>query len=144
MVKSSYEVEKYTNAWRWNKHEECIVSKHIIGSSIHICSGQSKIGDIRVDLTEQADIKADVLKLPFKDKSIDTVICDPPWNIAFIMKFWQELERIAKKRIIVICLSRFSYHGWDLTYEEIIHRPQGVQLKVMSVYSQNNQTLFDS
>ena len=134
-------VENYSNAWKWSKHEEFLVYKHIIGSSIHVCSGRSKVGDIQIDLTEKADIKADVLHLPIKNKSVDTVIADPPWNISFIPRFWKELERVARKRIIVICLSQFGYHGWKILYEKIIKRGQGFQLKVLTVYEQPNQTI---
>jgi len=141
-LKQTQVVEEYCNSWRWSHHEECIVHKYIVGTSLHVCSGHSKVGDYQLDLTETADIKGSVLNLPIKDKSFDTIISDPPWNISFIPRFWQELERIAKKRIIVICLSQFQYHGWDIIKEEIIRRNTGLQLKVMTVYEQPNQTLY--
>ena len=28
-------------------------------------------------------VKADMFNIPFKPNSFDTVICDPPWNLAY-------------------------------------------------------------
>jgi ubiquinone/menaquinone biosynthesis C-methylase UbiE len=48
-------------------------------------------------------IKADILKLPFKNNSFDTVICTHTLeHIVDINKAYKELLRIAKKRIIIV------------------------------------------
>jgi len=134
-------VEYFMNSWRWTKQEEKKFSKFIVGSCVHVCCGLSKVGEYRIDISPYGNIRGSAYKLPFKDKCIDTVISDPPWNLAFIPKYWQEIERIAKKRIIVICLSQFNYHGWDIYHQEIIKRAQGFQLKILTVYIQPNQDI---
>ena len=52
-MKQAQIVEEYSNSWRWDKHEECLVSKYIVGNSIHVCCGQSKVGDVRFDIDEK-------------------------------------------------------------------------------------------
>lgn len=49
---------------------------------VHVCSGASRLGDIRVDIVHPgADIRADGRHLPFRDGSIGTVLMDPPWKL---------------------------------------------------------------
>jgi hypothetical protein len=82
--------------------EEWIASK-IVGSSLHICCGKSKIGDVRIDLFEPyIDVKADAARLPFPDRSFTTTIIDPPYNGSFQWNhdMINELIRVTEYRII--------------------------------------------
>jgi len=133
---------KYHDSWRWTKREEKIVHSYCRGSILHLCSGKSKMGDIRMDLYQHATIKADVLHLPFKSHSFDTIVCDPPWNMGFIARFWRELKRVAKRRIIVISWAMMNEtRVWRLKAEKIIKR--GVfQVKILAVYEKSGQDIL--
>jgi len=95
-MKASYMVEQFCNNWRWTRKQEFLFSKYLVGFTLHVCCGRSLLGDVRLDLNEKADIKACAFHLPFRDKTFDTVLADPPWNLAFIPAFWRELERVTK------------------------------------------------
>lgn len=87
----------------WPEAVEGYISNHFIGKVLHICCGKSRLGDVRVDLHEPgADVKADAARLPFEDKSFDTVLCDPPYSGKFQWNhdMLNELHRLARTRII--------------------------------------------
>jgi len=82
---------------------------------IHICSGISKIGDIRLDRSYlnipldrpaysnrnrgNPNIKGDMENTPFKDSVAGSIICDPPYKYDFTKKeLINELVRICKPR----------------------------------------------
>jgi len=128
-------VEEYQNTWRWHPKEEKLVHDRCIGSVLHVCNGQSQLGDVKLDLFTKCDIQASALALPFKNMSFDTVVSDPPWNLAFIPKYWKELKRVARKRVIVISLSAMKPgKGWSKPKYEVLANRQGFQLKVMTTY----------
>jgi hypothetical protein len=87
----------------WPDEVEEYLQGQLIGSTLHICCGKSRLGDVRLDMYEQdVDVLADAARLPFDHDSFDTVLCDPPYNGIFR---WQhdvldECARIARKRII--------------------------------------------
>lgn len=76
----------------------------LIPTSLHVCSGHSVLGDIRVDSDKvvSPQIICDVSRLPFADRSFDSVLCDPPHNGRFQWNhdMLSELSRVARKRII--------------------------------------------
>ena len=72
---------KYKKTWSWPKSIENFILTKAKGHILHVCSGQSKTGNVRVDLYEDCDVRADMCSLPFKPEVFDTVICDPPWKI---------------------------------------------------------------
>jgi len=87
-------------SWIWNKTVEEFIKNKIIGYSLNVCAGISKLGDIKVDLDpkDKSIIKADMKKLPFEDETFDTVIEDPPWKIGYFDR-WQpffECVRVCK------------------------------------------------
>ena len=92
---------KFKQTWSWPKEIEDFIASKIKGKSLHVCCGQSTIGDIKVDLyIERADVtKADMFHLPYKNSSFDTVICDPPWELPYHLrhKLLWELCRVLKK-----------------------------------------------
>ncbi len=92
-----YKLEK---SWIWNKSIEEFVKSKIHGHSLNICSGVSKIGDVKIDLDPQdkSILKGDMRKLPFPDNTFDTVIQDPPWKIGYYqrMKPFFECVRVCK------------------------------------------------
>jgi hypothetical protein len=87
----------------WPEAVENWISERLVGSTLHVCCGKSRLGDVRVDLYEpDVDVKADAAKLPFDDNSFDTVLIDPPYTGKFQWShdMLNELHRIARKRII--------------------------------------------
>jgi hypothetical protein len=87
----------------WPADVHTWIYRQLIGFSLHVCCGKSKIGHIRVDLHESGvDVRADAAKLPFKSQSFDTVLIDPPYNGVFQWNhdMLAELSRVARQRII--------------------------------------------
>lgn len=90
----------------WNDSIENVLQELFIGKTLHVCSGKSNLGDIRVDADGEnmPDIICDAANMKefIKDNEFETVLCDPPYNGKFQ---WNhdllcELSRIASKRII--------------------------------------------
>ena len=64
--------------------EKFIEEELLIGKSLHVCCGKSRIGDILVDLYEpEVHVTSDAARLPFKTNSFETVFSDPPYNGKF-------------------------------------------------------------
>lgn len=88
----------------WPESIEDFLDTLLIGNSLHVCSGLSKLGNVRLDLDPEVnpDIICDAAKMPFSDNSFDTVLCDPPYNGKFQWNHdvLSELARIAKCRIV--------------------------------------------
>jgi hypothetical protein len=91
----------------WPGEIEGLLQSLLIGLSLHVCCGQSRLGDLRVDsdsacnpdvLCEDASNMSDL----FESNSFDTVLCDPPYNGKFQWNhdLLSELARIASKRIV--------------------------------------------
>ena len=93
-------------SWIWNKSVEEFVKTKIKGYSLNVCSGKSSLGDVKVDLDpkDKSILKADMIKLPFKDNTFDTVIQDPPWKIGFYkrMRPFFECVRVCKVGGLII------------------------------------------
>jgi len=77
------------------------------GYTLHVCCGESKLGDVRIDLEKQADVKASMYHLPVKRACFDTVVCDPPWELPYHLrgKVLRELRDCLKPggRLIFNC-----------------------------------------
>jgi len=83
MVNPKKACYKFHRAWAWPKEVEDFIKSKVEGFSLHVCCGESGIGDVKIDLYTKADIKADMFHLPIKKGSFDTVICDPPWELPY-------------------------------------------------------------
>lgn len=102
-------VTMFREAWLWSKKEERLYAKLCIGKTLHLFSGRSMLGDVRVDINSPtATHKIDLSegKLPFADLEFDTVIADPPWVGPQIWDKWEnlmrEIVRVTRKRVIFI------------------------------------------
>ena len=75
----------YKAQWKFPLQVSRWVKQNVNGYSLHVCSGSSNIGDVKVDIMPQSYgvTQADMFNLPFKHNTFDTVICDPPWAIGF-------------------------------------------------------------
>ena len=113
----------YRKAWRWPLQVESYLRSRARGFTVHVCSGESSLGDIRIDSnTEKANIKADCLELPLREDIADTVICDPPWEMQYHLrgKLVKELRRILKPGGRLIFNAPFSPKQPGLIVEEIL------------------------
>lgn len=63
----------------WPNAVESFLKTLLIPKSLHLCCGQSLIGDVRADLDAGVfpHVVCDAAKLPFADESFDSVLCDP-------------------------------------------------------------------
>jgi len=87
----------------WPKDVEKFLETQLVGFTLHVCCGKSKLGDVRLDLYEHdVDIIGNMQRLPFSTESFDTVLIDPPYNSKFqiMHDMLSELCRVSKKRII--------------------------------------------
>ena len=136
-------VTLFREAWIWSEKEEWLYKQLCEGSTLHVCCGTSRLGDIRVDLFAHSifatNIKADAFHLPFKNESFNTVICDPPWfgpsNWSKWEKLVNELCRVAKNRIILV-LGNLIYllpKPWKL-YRVYVLKKISPQIKVIYVW----------
>ncbi len=88
----------------WPGAVESLLTSLLIPTSLHVCCGHSKIGDVRFDCdpTVEPDFIGDAASLPFEDRLFDSVICDPPYNgkLQWNHDLLCELARVASRRII--------------------------------------------
>ena len=91
------------NKLLWPEEVEALLESLLIGESLHLCCGKSKLGTKRLDLHEPGvDYQVDAANTGLDDKSFDTVLCDPPYNgeMQWNHDLLTELARLASRRII--------------------------------------------
>lgn len=88
----------------WPESIEEFLQTLFIGKTLHACCGKSLLGDLRLDLDLMSNphVICDASRLPVASDSIETVLCDPPYNGKFQWNHWllEELPRVASQRII--------------------------------------------
>ena len=110
----------------WPEQVSSFLQSLFVGPCLHVCAGKSQLGDCRLDLNEPSvHVRGDAARLPFKDASWSTVLCDPPYNGKFQWNhdLLTELGRVAASRIIfqhwfmpVDMAGRFKKsHAWVLS-----------------------------
>ena len=89
---------KYKNVYQFPQDTHDFIKSKIVGKSLHVCCGNSSLGDYHIDIEKQPDqdkdsfILADMFHLPIKPQLFDTVICDPIWNLGYHVRhklIWQ-------------------------------------------------------
>lgn len=92
------------NKLLWPESVEKSIRKRLVGRTLHVCCGESLLGDVRLDIDpgHKPDIIHDASDLPFGDNEFDTVLCDPPYSGKFQWNHdvLSELARVASQRII--------------------------------------------
>lgn len=117
-----YEVTKLL----WPEAVEQVLKDLCIGTTLHVCCGMSQIGDVRLDLFQpKVDVRASMDRLPFPNRSFNTVLIDPPYNsrLRVMHDMLVEVGRVADTRLIfqhwfspVDKLGRYRKdHGLQLT-----------------------------
>ena len=91
-------------AYVWSKNIENIIKENVKGVSLHLCSGRSGLGDVRLDKIiwkkykpyySKANMLGHADHIPFKDNSFDVVITDPEY-ITLTPPFIKEIIRVLK------------------------------------------------
>jgi len=77
---------KFRKAWSWPEDVDRKIRSLCEGFTLHVCCGESTIGDVRIDIEKQADIKASMYFLPIRPEAFDTVLCDPPWELPYHLR----------------------------------------------------------
>ncbi len=100
-------VAKWIKSWEWpNEISDNVRSLLEPGKTLHICAGNSDIGDVKIDLDpKRADIqKGDMRDLQFQSNTFDNVIIDPPWKLGYYQRFrpFYEAVRVTKIGGLVI------------------------------------------
>ena len=102
-------VTMFKEAWMWSEPEEKLYAKICVGRILHLFSGRSGLGDVRIDIDSPvATHRIDLSEggLPFQDLEFDTTISDPPWagpkNWDKWMNLMHEIVRVTRKRVIFI------------------------------------------
>lgn len=90
------------NKLLWPESVEEFLKTQIKNPSLHVCCGKSTLGDIKLDLYEDVDVRGDANRLPFDENSFNTVLIDPPYNGKFQWNhdMLSEMCRVAKDRFI--------------------------------------------
>jgi len=141
-------VTLFRKAWVWSESEEKLYAKLCIGSVLHLCSGYSLLGDVKLDINFKVspDVVADIHYLPFKNFSFDTIICDPPWYGPKNWMKWkimtEEMIRIARKRIILILGNLFYPIPKPFELSEVyILKKISPQIKLIYVWNRHEDYL---
>ena len=143
--------------FRWTKDIEQEILNEICGLHpvIHICSGASSIGDVRLDLHMLKDctdwashegnrcfgkpnVKGDMTMLPVKSGIAEAVICDPPYDMKQHGKqlplLFSELVRITAPGGKVIFLAPWIIQNEVLEPKKIWLRPAGIRKGAFPIY----------
>ena len=83
--------------WSFPERTEEFCKSHMFGKTLHVCCGNSILGDIRIDIEKQEiqdskdgfilgdmfDLVNVLEKEGIKKYSFDIVLCDPVWNLGY-------------------------------------------------------------
>lgn len=141
---------------KWITHGSDVWLKEMaIGRTLHICCGMSQIGDIKADIDPKTNrnFTTDLFNLPFKPRTFDTVICDPPYSYYNRFKWFYNLSHIADKRFIIasgLQLLRLGKKNWkrQLFYDSSARSPitggNRIFLKLWWVFDRVNANLDEA
>ena len=144
---------RFREAWRWTEKEEELYRKMLKGyyPILHLFSGRSRLGDIRIDkenfpeVTYRLEIKPSKhFKLPFKDKEFDACIFDPPWINQYFIWASREIPRVTKRRIIAItgCFwwepAKPYAYVWEL-YKIYVLKGISPVIKIVMIWDNKNK-----
>lgn len=122
----------------WPKEVEEVLQKLLVGKTLHLCCGKSRLGDVLLDSDpdNEPDVVADASNPPFDDLSFDTVLCDPPYNGKFQWNhdLLENMARIAKKRIV--------FQHWFIPANPGGRYKKKVNFKLVKLYNWQPRTYF--
>ncbi len=115
-----------------------------VGKVAQICCGASKVGDVRIDHDRKAPgvtVVADMYVLPLPDASIDTVACDPIYNLGFPerVRLQRELARVTRQRILFKAPWIPRAHGFRLRQAFLLASHTCQNVAVLSLLERSGQ-----
>ena len=129
--------KKYPGSFTIEEHK--IIVYNCSGSILHLFSGRSGIGDVRVDYScKEATINEDVFKfLEINNKKFDTIIIDAPYN----EKFANEYQTIGNtsKQFIIFADTKRTTNLFNLITTKI--QPEIIIIKSWNYYVQKGYSL---
>jgi len=93
---------QFRKAWRWPHCIEDFFKLRIEGKhSLHVCCGQSSLGNVRIDIDPQSKRthEGDMNNIPFENCSFDIVFGDWPWKLNFFQRWKPFYEMIRKCKV---------------------------------------------
>jgi len=155
-------------AWRWTKDIDTEIVRQLEGIKkpiVHVCSGFSGIGDIRLDrffssqqkvfkdsrVCGLPNLKGDMTKLPIKSGVCGAVVCDPPYDMKRHGKDYNnliaELIRVVAPagKILFVC-PWIIYHKTIYPQQIFLRKPAETSIqgyKILSISKKINSQLDD-
>lgn len=121
---------KFKKAWSWPHEVEAKIKSLCEGFTLHVCCGDSRLGDVTIDLHKPANIKADMFHLPIRRDSFDTVVCDPYWELPYHLrgKLLRQLRDCIKPggRLVFNCFWFPKTRGLDVDKEIFVGVPNNL------------------
>ena len=92
---------QFRKSWRWPHAIESFFELRIEDKySLHVCCGQSEVGNVRIDLdpNSKRTQEGDMRNIPFPNNTFDVVFGDWPWKMNFYKRFrpFYEMARVCK------------------------------------------------
>ncbi|MBY8983275.1 MAG: hypothetical protein KGD57_10020 [Candidatus Lokiarchaeota archaeon] len=118
----------------FTKKEIKIIKENCIGKILHLFSGNSDIGNMKVDYSnKKADWNCDVFGFldTFRLDNYNTVIIDAPYNKKFADKY-QKLDGLNRKQFIIFANTRDTTKLFNLIKENI--NPDIIIIKSWNYY----------
>ena len=128
----------YRAVWSASKWDE-FVETRATGTVAQVCAGGSFVGQVRIDLlpTPATNVRADMLALPLRDKSFDTVCCDPSYTIGYPdrVRLQRELVRVARQRVLFKAPWLLRGSGWHTTEVVLLASHTVANVALLSVFA---------
>ena len=93
---------QFRKSWRWPHCIEDFFRLRIENKySLHVCCGQSSLGDVRIDIDprSQRTHEGDMNNIPFENNSFDVVFGDWPWKLNYFARWKPFYEMIRKCKV---------------------------------------------
>jgi len=159
---------KFNVLWAWTIPDSKLILDLIKDKTyvIHVCSGVSNIGNIRLDkcfvkmkptrpwhlkYRSHPNVIGDMNALPLKSTVADAIIYDPPYDFNFLNsngynKSIEEIIRVAKVGGMIICISPWLFYHPAIVLKKII--PKAINknksfCKLISIYIKSNGQIGD-
>jgi len=159
---------KFNALWAWTIPDSKLILKLIENKTcvVHVCSGVSNIGNIRLDrcfvkmkptrpwhlkYRSNPNIIGDMNNIPLKSTIADAVVYDPPYDFNYLNSNGynnaiEEIIRITMVGGLIICISPWLFCHPALSLKEII--PKAINdkksfCKLISIYIKSNGLIGD-
>ena len=148
--------------WKWTNDIEDEIIKEITGLRglvVHICSGTSGLGEVRIDryfsdkylgqrrIPGLPNIISDYRHLPLKSKCAAAVICDPPYSLKRRAKEYpemvSELCRITAWGGVILFVAPWVIYHKTLEVKKLFIRPISTfpSYKLLSISQKTNDQI---